>query len=172
MLIKELCIMAAISTGISASSYASQDMEVSAASLEDQALLEGDIVEIAKSTGSFNTLLTALSVADLKEVLMGEGPFTVFAPTDEAFAKIPQEALNALLADKEALKKVLLYHVVPGSLDASAVLGSDTLESANQLSLDVNLREGVPYINDSQITATNVVARNGVIHVIDTVLMP
>jgi transforming growth factor-beta-induced protein len=131
-----------------------------------------DIVDTAVGAGSFNTLATALGVAELIPTLKSDGPFTVFAPTDEAFAKIPSDQLNAILADKALLTKILTYHVVAGKLLASDVLGQTSLTSVEGNSIAVSLSEGSAFVNGSKIVATDVLATNGVIHVIDTVLLP
>jgi len=132
-----------------------------------------DIVQTAREAGIFSTLLTALDAADLTGILKGEGPFTVFAPTDDAFAAIDPDALNALLADREALTAVLTYHMVPGAFAAADVLASTSLPTANgahaAISLDGN---GNPRIDDAIILATDIGARNGVVHVIDRVIFP
>jgi uncharacterized surface protein with fasciclin (FAS1) repeats len=128
-------------------------------------------LETVVSDARFSTLRLALETAGLTSAL-ASGTFTVFAPTNEAFAKIPAETLNALLADKEALTRVLLYHVVPGKLLAQDVLATANLKTANELQLSVNLKDGKPFINDSGILATDVLASNGVVHVIDSVLLP
>jgi uncharacterized surface protein with fasciclin (FAS1) repeats len=128
---------------------------------------------VAKSAGVFNTLLTAVEAAGLTEVLKGEGPFTVFAPTDEAFAAVPAEALAALLADTEALTAVLTYHVVPGELPASQVLSTSALTTVNGAEASISIGEdGLPRIDDAVITATDIEAKNGIIHVIDRVIFP
>jgi uncharacterized surface protein with fasciclin (FAS1) repeats len=129
-----------------------------------------DIVDTAVAAGNFTTLATALTEAGLIETLKGEGPFTVFAPTDEAFAKVPQETLDALLADKEALTSVLTYHVVPGRVLAADVAAGEvaTVEGSN---ITITVDGGVK-INDANVIATDVLATNGVIHVIDAVLLP
>ncbi|WP_242477074.1 fasciclin domain-containing protein [Halochromatium glycolicum] len=131
----------------------------------------GDIVDVAVGAGSFGTLAAALEAADLVDTLKGEGPFTVFAPTDDAFAKIPQDQLNALLADKAKLTAVLTYHVVPGKVMAAdvAALNSATTVQGGNLSIDTT--DGVK-VNDATVVTTDVEASNGIIHVIDTVLMP
>jgi transforming growth factor-beta-induced protein len=131
-----------------------------------------DIVDTAVNAGSFNTLATALGAAELIETLKSDGPFTVFAPTDEAFAKIPSDQLNAILADKALLTKILTYHVVAGKLLASDVLGQQSLTSLEGNSIAVSLNDGSAFVNASKILATDVLASNGVIHVIDTVLLP
>ncbi len=131
-----------------------------------------DIVDTAVAAGSFTTLATALEAAGLIETLKGPGPFTVFAPTDEAFAKVPKETLDALLADPEALADVLTYHVVSGSLDAAAVTAVDSLTTVQGSDVAITVEGGVAKIGDATITATDIAASNGIIHVIDTVLLP
>lgn len=131
-----------------------------------------DIIDTAVGAGSFNTLAAALKAAGLIETLKGTGPFTVFAPTDAAFAKIPKDQLAALLADKAALTKVLTYHVVSGNVLAADVvkLTKATTVQGSTVKIKTN-KQGVR-VNDSNVVKTDVVASNGVIHVIDTVLMP
>ncbi len=130
-----------------------------------------NIVQVAREAGSFKTLVKALEVTGLVGTLSGQGQggFTVFAPTDEAFAKLPAGTLESLLQDKAALKKILLYHVVAGEVRAEQVLKSATLPTVNGQSLTIN---SGPKVNDSNIIKTDIGARNGVIHVIDTVLLP
>ena len=137
---------------------------------QTEAAPQQDIVDIAVSAGSFNTLVTAVEEAGLVETLKSDGPFTVFAPTDEAFAKIPQDQLNALLNDKEMLTKVLTYHVVSGKVMAADVKAGmvPTVEGS---SLTVSVSNGVR-VDDAKVIKTDIVASNGVIHVIDTVIMP
>ncbi len=133
-----------------------------------------DIVETAVAAGSFKTLATALTAAGLIETLKGPGPFTVFAPTDEAFAKIPKAQLDALLKDKAALKNVLLYHVVPGKVmaaDALKTVGSGVKTVEGQ-DVKITVMGGKPMINGAHIVTTDVAAKNGVIHVIDAVILP
>lgn len=132
----------------------------------------GDIVAVAQAAGGFETLLAAATAADLVSVLQSEGPFTVFAPTDEAFARIPEAQLEALLQDKEALKRVLLYHVVPGRVAASQVVTMSAAETVAGPSLSVRVVDGSVKIDDSNVVATDIAASNGVIHVIDQVMMP
>ena len=129
-----------------------------------------DIVDTAISAGNFKTLVTALKAADLVKTLKGKGPYTVFAPTDEAIAKIPKADLDALLADKEKLSAVLTYHVVPGKVMAKDVKAGD-VATVNGKTIKVTTDGGV-LVNTSKVTATDIKASNGVIHVIDTVLMP
>jgi uncharacterized surface protein with fasciclin (FAS1) repeats len=133
--------------------------------------VHSDIVDTAISAGQFGTLAKALTEADLIDTLKGPGPFTVFAPTDAAFAKIPAEQLQALLADKAMLTKVLTYHVVPGKVMAKDVsTGSVKTVEGQNLMLDVS-SAGVK-VNDANVIKTDIVASNGVIHVIDTVVLP
>ncbi len=129
-----------------------------------------DIVETAVAAGSFKTLVTALSAAGLVDTLKGKGPFTVFAPTDEAFAKIPKADLDALLKDKAKLTAVLTYHVVPGKVMAADVK-SGNVKTVQGSYLVVTTASGVK-VNESNVVKTDITTDNGVIHVIDTVLMP
>ena len=131
-----------------------------------------DIVDTAVADGRFTTLATALTEAGLIETLKGEGPFTVFAPTDDAFAALPDGTLEGLLADKEALTDVLLYHVVSGKVMAADVV---TLESADTVlgkPVSIKVDGDKVYVNDSQVIITDIETSNGVIHVIDAVLIP
>lgn len=130
-----------------------------------------DIVDTAKSAGSFNTLVTAVQAAGLVETLKGTGPFTVFAPTDEAFAKIPKDQLDALLNDKAALTKVLTYHVVPGKVMAKDVKAGE-VKTVEGSSLTVTTRGGKVGVDNASVVKADVVADNGVIHVIDSVVLP
>lgn len=130
-----------------------------------------DIVDIAAGAGSFNTLVAAVKAAGLVDTLKGDGPFTVFAPTDEAFAKIPESDLEALLADKEKLTAVLTYHVVPGEVTAADVAKLDSAETVQGGTLTIDTSDGVK-VDDATVVKTDIMASNGVIHVIDTVLMP
>ena len=129
-----------------------------------------DIVDTAVAAGNFKTLVVALKTADLVNTLKGKGPYTVFAPTDEAFAKIPKADLDALLANKEKLSAVLTYHVVPGKVMAKDVKAGD-VSTVNGKTIKITTANGV-VVNMSKVTATDIDASNGVIHVIDTVLMP
>jgi uncharacterized surface protein with fasciclin (FAS1) repeats len=130
-----------------------------------------DIVDTAKSAGSFNTLVTAVQAAGLVETLKGSGPFTVFAPTDEAFAKIPKDQLDALLNDKAALTKVLTYHVVPGKVMAKDVKAGE-VKTVEGSSLTVTTNGGKVGIDNASVVKADIVADNGVIHVIDSVILP
>jgi uncharacterized surface protein with fasciclin (FAS1) repeats len=130
-----------------------------------------DIVDTAVEAGDFNTLVAAVQAAGLVEVLKGEGPFTVFAPTDEAFAKLPEGTLEALLADKEALTAVLTYHVVPGKVLAADALQLDSAKTVQGQEVRIDTSSGVK-IDEANVIATDVIASNGVIHVIDSVIIP
>jgi uncharacterized surface protein with fasciclin (FAS1) repeats len=129
-----------------------------------------DIVDTAVAAGSFKTLATALEAAGLISTLKGAGPFTVFAPTDEAFAKVPKDKLDALLKDKAALTKVLTYHVVPGKVMAKDVKAGK-VKTVQGGALTVTTEGGV-MVDGAKVVATDVTASNGVIHVIDSVVMP
>jgi len=132
-----------------------------------------NIVQVAREAGSFNTLIKALQATNLVGTLSGQGhgEFTVFAPTDAAFAKLPAGTVESLLEDPAALKQILLYHVLAGEVPASQVVASSTLTTLNGQSLTVTTTGG-PKVNEASIVATDIGARNGVIHVIDTVLIP
>jgi uncharacterized surface protein with fasciclin (FAS1) repeats len=129
-----------------------------------------DIVDVAVKAGSFNTLVAAVKAAGLVDTLKGPGPFTVFAPTDEAFAKIPKATLDGLLQDKAALAKILTYHVVPGKVMAADVKAG-MVKTVNGQELTVKTQGGV-MVDSAKVVATDVAATNGVIHVIDTVMLP
>lgn len=129
-----------------------------------------DIVDTAVDAGSFKALATALGAAGLIETLKGKGPFTVFAPTDEAFAKIPKADLEALLKDKAKLTAVLTYHVVPGKVMAADVKAGK-VKTVQGSDITVTTKNGV-MVNKAKVVKTDIVADNGVIHVIDTVIMP
>ena len=131
-----------------------------------------DIVDTAVSNGSFSTLVTALKAAGLVETLKGPGAFTVFAPTDEAFRKIPNADLQALLADKDKLTAVLTYHVVPGSVMASDVSDGKIAKTVQGSDVRFSLQDGKAKVENATITATDIASSNGVIHVIDTVILP
>lgn len=132
-----------------------------------------DIVETAIAAGTFNTLAKALTAAGLVETLKGTGPYTVLAPTDEAFAKIPAKDLEALLADKAALTKVLTYHVIAGNVPAATVTTLTEATSLEGSKIAIKVVDGKVMLNGaSEVTATDIAASNGVIHVINTVLMP
>ena len=146
-------------------------LSFSAVSASSETTTEADIVDIAVGAGSFNTLVKAVQAAGLVETLKGDGPFTVFAPTDEAFAKIPADQLNALLADKAKLTAVLTYHVVPGSWTASKVVKESSLKTVQGQSIKIDTSSGVK-VDSANVVKTDITASNGVIHVIDSVILP
>ena len=131
-----------------------------------------DIVTIAVESGKFSTLVKALTETGLVEALKGEGPFTVFAPTDEAFAKLPGGTIESLLNDKETLKSILLYHVVSGNITSEQVVKLDKAETLSGKTLKIKVSDGKVMINNATVTTADVKASNGVIHIIDTVLIP
>ena len=141
---------------------------------EPAAAADPSIVDIAASDENFSTLVTALEAAGLVEALQGEGPFTVFAPTNEAFAALPEGALDGLVADTEALSSVLLYHVVNGAVKAAEVVSLDgqEVETLSGEAVKVMLDGESVMINEAKVIVTDIEASNGVIHVIDAVLLP
>ena len=130
-----------------------------------------DVVDTAIAAGNFKTLATALQAAGLVDTLKGEGPFTVFAPTDEAFAKIPKADLDALLKDKAKLTKVLTYHVVPGKVMAADVTKLKEAKTVEGQMVRIDTSSGVK-VNGANVIKADVEASNGVIHVIDSVILP
>lgn len=131
-----------------------------------------DIVDIAVEDGRFTTLVAALQAADLVDTLKGEGPFTVFAPTDDAFNKLPAGTVEGLLEDIPTLTNILLYHVVPGKVMAADVVNLSSADTASGESLAISVMGDKVMINDAMVIITDIEASNGVIHVIDTVLIP
>jgi uncharacterized surface protein with fasciclin (FAS1) repeats len=130
-------------------------------------------IAVNADSGEFSTLIAAVVAADLVDVLNGNRQFTVFAPTDAAFAKLGLNAGNIATAlDKDTLTSILKYHVAPGRKAAKAVLSADSVKTLNGGRLDPSVQGGMPYVNDSKIVMPNVKASNGIIHVIDTVLLP
>jgi uncharacterized surface protein with fasciclin (FAS1) repeats len=136
--------------------------------------MEKNIVETAVDAGEFATLTKALGAAGLDDTLKGEGPFTVFAPTDAAFAKLPAGTLESLLKpeNKDQLTAILTYHVVPGRVKAADVVKLDEAKTVNGQAVTVKTRGDTVMINDAKVTSSDIGASNGVIHVIDTVIMP
>jgi transforming growth factor-beta-induced protein len=132
----------------------------------------GSIVDIAVADGRFQTLVAAVQAAGLAETLSGEGPFTVFAPTDDAFAKLPEGTVEALLADIPTLTDILLYHVLSGEVLAEEVISLNSAKALNEKFVEIEVMDGMVYVNDAQVIITDIQADNGVIHVIDTVLLP
>jgi len=146
-------------------------------SAEASAEAPGTIVDVAVEAGSFTTLVAAVEAAGLVETLSGDGPFTVFAPTDEAFATALEElglTADELLADTDTLTEILTYHVVAGEVDAATAISLDgqTAETVNGAEISINVVDGSVVINDATVTTADVMASNGIIHVIDTVLLP
>ena len=137
-------------------------------------IIENDIVEVAAAAGTFNTLLAAATAADLVDALKSDGPLTVFAPTDEAFAKLPAGTVETLLKpeNKEKLQAVLLYHVVEGKVTAEEVVKLTSAKTLEGDSVDITVKMGKVYVDNAQVIAADVEASNGVIHVIDAVLLP
>ena len=130
-----------------------------------------DIVDTAVEAGSFTTLVAAVQAAGLVDTLKGEGPFTVFAPTDEAFAALPEGTVEGLLADPEALAAILTYHVVPGKVMSGDLTNNMMAPTANGQDVTI-MTEGGVMVNDANVVAADVEASNGVIHVIDKVILP
>ncbi len=139
--------------------------------LSSGAMAAGTIVDVAAGNGNFNTLVAAVKAAGLAETLSGKGPYTVFAPTDAAFAKLPPGTVDALLKDVPKLKAILTYHVVSGKVMAKDVK-TGAVPTVNGQSINITAGAGGVAVNDAKVTATDVAASNGVIHVVDTVLMP
>ena len=134
-----------------------------------------DIVDTAVAAGSFKTLATALTEAGLIDTLKGKGPFTVFAPTDEAFAKVPKKDLEALLKDKKKLTAVLTYHVVAGKVMAADVVkmkDGSRVKTVEGREFTLGLKDGKVMVDGANVTKTDIETSNGVIHVIDSVIMP
>jgi transforming growth factor-beta-induced protein len=139
----------------------------------DTVILPGQtIVDVAVNDGRFTTLVAALQAAELVDTLQGEGPFTVFAPTDEAFAKLPAGTVEALLKDIPTLTNILLYHVVPGAVKAEDVVKLTSADTAAGKPVAIKVEDGKVFINESQVVIADIQTSNGVIHVIDAVLLP
>ena len=134
---------------------------------------EKDIIDTAVAAGSFGTLATALQSADLIGALKGDGPFTVFAPTDEAFAALPEGTVEGLLADIPALTDILLYHVLSGSVFAEDVVTLEAATTVQGADIVITIEDGIVYLNgNAAVQITDIAASNGVIHVIDAVILP
>lgn len=136
-----------------------------------KAEMKMDIVDTAVKAGSFKTLVKAVQAAGLVDTLKGEGPYTVFAPTDEAFAKLPEGTLESLLNDKEKLAAVLTYHVVPGKVMAGDVVKLTSAKTVQGQSVKIDTSNGV-MVDNAKVVKTDIETSNGVIHVIDTVILP
>jgi uncharacterized surface protein with fasciclin (FAS1) repeats len=137
-------------------------------------MMKKDIVDVAVENGSFNTLVAAVQAADLVDVLKGDGPFTVFAPTDEAFAKLPAGTVESLLKpeNKDKLVAVLTYHVVPGKVMAADVVNLTSAKTVQGQKVAIKVMGSNVMVDNANVIATDVVASNGVIHVIDSVILP
>jgi uncharacterized surface protein with fasciclin (FAS1) repeats len=135
---------------------------------------QADIVDTAVTAGSFNTLAAALQAGGLVDTLKADGPYTVFAPTDEAFAKLPDGTVEMLLLpeNKDKLVEILTYHVVAGKVTAAEVVTLDSAKTVNGSDVAIRVVDGTVFINDSRVVTADVGASNGVIHVVDTVILP
>jgi uncharacterized surface protein with fasciclin (FAS1) repeats len=158
-------VIAALAAGAVASAPASAAPATAAAA-------ESNIVETAVAAGNFTTLVSLVKQADLAETLSGRGPYTVFAPTDAAFKKVPKKTLTALGKDKAKLKAVLLYHVAEGRLAAKRVVKRSSIKTLNGERLRVNVRGGNVFVNKSKVVTPDVGASNGIIHAVNRVLIP
>ena len=161
--------MRAVRLAVSAFTVASLCFSLTPANAQDK-----DIVDTAVEAGTFNTLAAALTAADLVEVLKGEGPFTVFAPTDDAFAKLPEGTVESLLLpeNKDQLVAILTYHVVAGSVTSDQVVTLDAAATVNGASVSITTSDAGVKVDDANVTAVDILASNGVIHVIDSVILP
>ena len=137
-----------------------------------QTMSRGDIVDTAVAAGNFTTLATALQAAGLVDTLKGPGPFTVFAPTDAAFAQLPAGTVESLLANPDQLRAVLTYHVVAGKVTAADVVKLHSATTVEGEDVTINAADGMVRINDALVTTADIMASNGVIHVVDSVLLP
>ncbi len=169
-----LFAVAACSFVASAPALAQCAGTASAVSAASMSAATGDIVDTAIAAGSFKTLVAAVQAAGLAEALKGPGPFTVFAPTDEAFAKLPKGTVETLLKpeNKGKLAEILKYHVVPGRFLAADVLAAPAFASLTGQRVDIAMSSGAPMIDGAKIVKTDIITSNGVIHVIDSVIMP
>jgi uncharacterized surface protein with fasciclin (FAS1) repeats len=131
-----------------------------------------NIVGTAESAGSFNTLIAAVKAAGLEDTLASGGPYTVFAPTDAAFAKLPAGTVDTLIAKPDQLREILLYHVVPGNVTSDQVVKLDRATTAQGSDVTIAVRDGSVMIDNATVTQADIQASNGVIHVIDTVILP
>lgn len=164
--------MRVIITGIAAAALATGIVASSAAAPAKSEQAKSNIVQTAASAGQFKTLASLLKRAGLAKTLQGKGPFTVFAPTDAAFAKVPKSTLSALAKDKAALRSVLLYHVAAGKVPAAKVVRLKSARTLNGQSVAIRVRNGNVFVSGARVTTPDVMASNGVIHVINKVLIP
>jgi uncharacterized surface protein with fasciclin (FAS1) repeats len=165
-------IVAALALALVAAACSSDDAETTTTTTAAPAV-EQNIVEVASEAGSFTTLLAAAEAAGLVDTLTGEGPFTVFAPTDDAFAALPEGTVEGLLEDPEALAEILLYHVVSGEVLAETVVTLDSATTVQGSDVTIEVVDGGVVLNGTvNVVTTDVAADNGVIHIIDAVLLP
>ena len=169
---KSFALLALALAVTTAPAFAGDCGSSSAATQASNEAMPGTIVDTAVSAGNFTTLVTAVKAAGLADTLSGPGPYTVFAPTDEAFAKLPDGTVEALLANPEQLREILLYHVVPGKVTASEVVKLKRAATAQGGEIDIKVADGSVMVNDASVIATDIPSSNGVIHVIDTVILP
>jgi transforming growth factor-beta-induced protein len=172
--LKKFVVASAVALGVVAATTVAVTPSVARADHHEGDKAKKNIVDTAVAAGQFKTLAAALQAGGLVETLKGEGPFTVFAPTDEAFAKIPKATLEDLLKpeNKEKLVAILKYHVVSGKVMAKDVMGLEKAKTVNGKEVKVKTKDGKVMIDDATVAKADVAASNGVIHVIDTVLMP
>ena len=163
---RSIPLVAVLAAALAATSTAS------ARPMADSSAAKKDIVQTATAAGKFKTLTSLLKQAGLAKTLKGRGPFTVFAPTDAAFAKVPKATLTALANDKAKLRAVLLYHVAAGRLPAAKVVQRQSIKTLNGDRVGVSVRKGKVYVGGARVTSPDVRASNGVIHVINRVLIP
>jgi uncharacterized surface protein with fasciclin (FAS1) repeats len=156
----------------SSSSDSKSSSDTKSTSTTTQAMADQTIVDVASGNPDFSTLVTAVTKAGLVETLSGDGPFTVFAPTNEAFAKIPKDQLDAILADQTKLTSILKYHVIAGKVLASDLQPEQSVATVEGQNVDIKVADGKATINGCAIVKTDIEASNGVIHVIDCVLVP
>ncbi len=165
------CAITVVAASIARAESCPKKQAVRATQVKAVKAASQDIVDTAVAAGSFKTLATALEAAGLIDTLKGKGPFTVFAPTDAAFAKLPKGTVEALLKDKDKLTAILTYHVVPGEVMAADVVKLDKAKTVQGSDVLIDATSGVK-INDAKVVKADVACSNGVIHVIDTVLLP
>ncbi len=164
--------LAVVASACSSSSDNTSSSKTAQTSSSTATKAPGTVVVVASKNPDFSTLVTAVTKAGLVATLNQPGPYTVFAPTNEAFAKIPADQLNAILADKAQLTKILTYHVVPGKVMAADLQPEQMVKTVEGQDLDIKVTNGAATVNGCNIVKTDVPASNGVVHVIDCVLIP
>jgi uncharacterized surface protein with fasciclin (FAS1) repeats len=165
-----LAVFALIAAACSSDTTDTTAAPTTTAAVEAEAM--GTIVDVASDAGTFETLLAAAEAAGLVDTLQSDGPYTVFAPTDDAFAALPEGTVESLLADPEALANILLYHVVAGKVLAADVVGLDSATTAQGSDVAISVDGSSVMVNEANVVATDIEASNGVIHVIDAVILP